>query len=190
MLQSLHLYWEILIMLSQFRLTFLETQKGMFFFIAQLRTILLLIGISLDLVLLMLLMNFMSRSRLKTTYISLISYSSLSFSAACTAIITHRNCLFYLHQQNESSISQVMFQQVSSHCKMILKAKIANANETKKSIILKKLGSSEFWWIPKIVISKYKSAILHLFNCYAFDEAILFAFLTPKTCFSKLFYAL
>ena len=85
-LQLSSFHWKIMIMfLSQLLLTFLQAQKGMLHFIAQLKTILVLIGavfviiwemfhgsISLKLVLLLLVLNFMSGSRLELMYVALI----------------------------------------------------------------------------------------------------------------------
>ena len=100
-------HWEILIMLlPQSSLNFLQTQKGVPLFIAQIMTILIVTGtvfviiwemfhgrISLNSVLLLLVLNFAGGSRLEMMYILLIvnSRSSLvhlyGFSAACAAVI-------------------------------------------------------------------------------------------------------
>ena len=96
-LQWLSLYWEILTeWLSQFPLNFCQTPREMPCFIALLMTILVLIGtvfviiwemfhgtISLNLVLLLLLVNFVSGFRFELMYISLI--------------INIRSSLTYLH---------------------------------------------------------------------------------------------
>ena len=84
-LQWPFLKWEILVMLSQFPLTFYQTQNERPCFMAQLMTIFVIIGtvfviiwemfhgrISLNLVLLLLLVNFVSGSRLELIYMSLI----------------------------------------------------------------------------------------------------------------------
>ena len=85
-LQWFSLHWEILIMfMSQFPLTFYQIHSEMPCFIAWLMTILVLIGtvfvtisemchgrISLNWVLLLLLVNFVSRFRLELMYISLV----------------------------------------------------------------------------------------------------------------------
>ena len=88
-------------MLSQFPLTFRQTQNGMALRIAQLMTILVLIEmlfliisamfhgrISINMVLLLLVLNFVSGSRLELMYISLIvsirsSVISMVFSCFC-----------------------------------------------------------------------------------------------------------
>ena len=84
-LQWLSLHWEILVMLSQFPLPFHHIHNGMPRFIALFITILVLIGmlfmiiskmfherISLNSVLLLLLVNFVSGFRFELMYISLI----------------------------------------------------------------------------------------------------------------------
>ena len=83
-LQWLSLNWILIVLLSQFPLTFRQTQMEMPFLIAQLMTIFMLIEtifliisemfhgrISLNLVLLLLLVNFVSGFRWRLTYISL-----------------------------------------------------------------------------------------------------------------------
>ena len=108
--------------------------------------------ISLNSVLLVLLVNFVSGFRLELICISLIVcirsiHSSPWFSATCAAAIVQRNHLFRLHQQNKSSESIVGFRQASNHCKRLLEAaKLAYANNTKKSIISHKLGSRNFFY--------------------------------------------
>ena len=126
--QWLSLHWEISIMLlSLFPLTFHQTQKGMPHFIAQLMTVLVLIGmiflmiwemfhgsISLTLVLLLLLGNNVSGSGCNWC-IPLHKYqvkpkSSPWYSAAFAAAIAHRvyqfseTCLFGLLVRGKSAI--------------------------------------------------------------------------------------
>ena len=73
-------------------------------------------------------------------------HSSPWFSAACAAVIVHRNHFFRLYQQNNSSESKVKFRQASNHCKRILEAaKLAHATKTKESITSQRLGSRDFW---------------------------------------------
>ena len=128
-------------------------------FIALLVTILLLIGmvfiiiwemvlrrISLNSVLLLLPVNFVSGFRLELMYISLIESvrSSLThlhvFSAACAAAIVHRNHFFRLCQKDKFSDSKIKFRQASNRCKRVLEAaKLAYANKTKDSITSQKL---------------------------------------------------
>ena len=108
-------------------------------------------------------------------------HSSPWFSAACAAIIVHRNHFFRLYQKNKSYDSKAKFRQVSSQCKRVLEAaKLAYANKTKESITSQKLGSLEFWQIANSVLNKGKSAIPSLFNGLevlfsASDKAKLFA---------------
>ena len=115
-----------------FSMDFLSNSKGDAFFIAQLVTILVLIEtvfviiweiiygrISSNLVLLLLLLSFVSESRLVLMYMSLIVNIRLSithfhgFSAACAAEIAHRSHIFCLNKQNKSSESKERSRQVS-----------------------------------------------------------------------------
>ena len=68
------------------------------------------------------------------------------FSAACAAVIVHRNHFFCLYQREKSSDSKVKFRQASNRCKRVLEAaKLAYANKTKEFITSQKLGSRDFW---------------------------------------------
>ena len=94
--------------------------------------------ISLNLVLRLLLVNFVSEFRLELTYISLTEKNKVRphsypwFLAACDAAIVHRNHFFHLYQKDKSSNSKVKFRQASNSCKMVLEAaKLAYANETR-----------------------------------------------------------
>ena len=70
--------------------------------------------------------------------------SSPWFSAACAAVIVHKNHFFHLYQKNKSSESKVI-RQASNHCKRIFEdAKLTCANKTKESITSQKLGSLDF----------------------------------------------
>ena len=103
------------------------------------------------------------------------------FSAACAAVIVHRNHFFCLYQKDKSSESKVKFRQASNHCKRFFEgAKLAYANKTKESITSQKLGSKDFWQIANSVLNKGKSALPPLFNglevlSSASDKAKLFA---------------
>ena len=140
--------------------------------------------ISLSLVLLLLLVNFVSGFRLELMYISLTEnirpHSSPWISAACTAAIVHRNCIFHLYQKDKSSNSKVKFRQASNRCKRVLEAaKLAYANKTKESTS-QKLGSRDFLRIANSVLNKGKFDIPSLFNSLkvlssASDKAKLFA---------------
>ena len=93
------------------------------------------------------------------------SHSSPWFSAACAAVIVHRNHFFCLCQQNKSSESKVKFRQASNHCKRVLEAaKLAYTTTTKESITSQKFGSRDFWRFANSVHNKGKSAIPPLFN--------------------------
>ena len=109
--------------------------------------------IFLNLVLLLLVVNFVSGFRLELMYIFLIENISLS--------VTH------LHgfQLLVSSDSKVNFRQASKCCKRVLEAaKLAYANETKESITSQKRGSQDFWEIANSITYKGKSTIPPLFN--------------------------
>ena len=104
--------------------------------------------VSLNPVLLLLLVNFVSDFRLELMYISLNikPHSYPWFSAACAAAIVHRNHFFCVHQQNKSSESEVKYRQASNLCKRVLDAaKLEYATITKESITSQKLGSLDFW---------------------------------------------
>ena len=67
------------------------------------------------------------------------------FSAACAAVVAHRNHFFHLYQKEKSSYSKVKFRQASNRCKRVLEAaKLAYANKTKQSITSQRLGSCDF----------------------------------------------
>ena len=125
--------------------------------------------ISLNLVLLLLLVNILSGFRLKLINLSLIKSirSSLWFSAPSAASIVHRNHFFFhLYQKDKSSESEAKFRQASNRRKRILKAaKLAYANKTKGSITSQKLGPRDFRQIANKVLNKGKSALPPLFNC-------------------------
>ena len=98
-------------------------------------------------------------------------HSSPWFSAACAAVIVHRNYFFCLYQQNKSSESKVKYRQASNHCEKVLgAAKLAFALKTKESRIIGEL---------QIVFSTKVSAITPLFSgsevlSSASDKATLF----------------
>ena len=108
-------------------------------------------------------------------------HSSPWFSAACAAVIVHRNHFFRLYQQNKSSESKAKFKQASNRCKRVLEAaKLAYVIKTQESITSQKLGSRDFWRIANSVLNKGKSAIPPQFHgpevlSSASDKAKLFA---------------
>ena len=92
-------------------------------------------------------------------------YSSPWFSAPSAAPIVYRNHFFRLYQKDQSSGSKVEFRQASNLCKRVLEtSKHAYANKTRESISSQKLGSRDFWRIPKSFLNKGKSSIPPLFN--------------------------
>ena len=88
--------------------------------------------LSLNIVLLLLLVNFVSGFRLELMYISLIiSMRSNLIDPDSFQQLVHRNHFFHLYQQNKSK-SKVKFRQVSNHCKRGLEtATLAYATKTK-----------------------------------------------------------
>ena len=107
-LQWLSLHWEILIMLlSQFPLTFHQIHNGMARFIAQRMTLLLLIGM----------VFVINRSSLTHRKYQVKPRTSPWFSASCAAAIVQRNHFFRLYQKYKSSDSKVTFRQASNRCK-------------------------------------------------------------------------
>ena len=68
------------------------------------------------------------------------------FSAACAAVIVHRNHFFCSYQKDKSSESKAKFRQACNRCKKVPKSpKLVYANKTKESITSQKLGSLDFW---------------------------------------------
>ena len=138
--------------------------------------------ISLGLVLLRLLVNFLSGFRLEVMYISR-AHSSPWFSAACAAAIVHRNQFFPLYEKVKSSNSKVRFRQASNHCKRLLEAaKVAYAKKTR--VHSEELGSRDFWRIANSLLNKGKSPIPPLINgpevLSASDKSKLFTELFRK----------
>ena len=143
--------------------------------------------ISLNLVLLLLLVNFVSGFRLRLMYILLIvsTKSNLTHLHGFQQLVLLPYFIeitwFHLYQQNKSSESKVKLRQTSNRCKRVLEAaKFAYATKTKESITSQKLGSWDFWQIANSVLNKGKAVIPPLFNrlevlSSASDKAKLFA---------------
>ena len=67
------------------------------------------------------------------------------FSAACAAVIIHRNRFYCSYQQHKYFKSKGKFRQASNCYKTVLEAvKLSYANKTKDSITFQKLGSQDF----------------------------------------------
>ena len=102
--------------------------------------------------------------------------SSPSFSAACAAVIVHRNHFFLCTNR----INQ-RFRQASNCFKKVLEAsKLAYATKTKESIISQTFGSLDFWQAANSVLNNGKSALTPLYNSLgmlssASDKTKLFA---------------
>ena len=113
--------------------------------------------ISLTLVLLLLLVNFVGGFRLELMYIyiphhkyQVQPHSSPWFSAACTDVIVHRNYFFCLYQQNKSSESKVKFRQASNCCERVLE--LPNLHmliKQKSSSLPRNLALGNFGKLPK-----------------------------------------
>ena len=146
---------------------------------------------SLNLVLLLLLVNFVSGFRLELRYISLtenirsslIHLHSFQQHGFQHAPIVHRNQFFCLYQKDKSD-SKVQFRQASNCCKIIIEAaKLVYANKTKESITSQKLGSLDFWWIANSVLYKAKSAYL----LYSTARRCCLLHLVKQKCLLKTF---
>ena len=107
--------------------------------------------ISLNSVLLLLLVDFVSRLRLAHHKYQVKPHLSQRFSAAFAAAILQRNYSFQIN----SSECKGKFRQASKCCKRVLE----------ESNTSKKLGSQDFWRVANSVLNKCKSSICHLFNC-------------------------
>ena len=138
----------------------------------------------LNLVLLLLLVNFVIGFKLELMYISLIVNISGQASVAYAAAIYHRNHFFRLYQQNKFSEPKVKFRQASNHCKRVLEAaKLACANETKDCIFSKKLGSWDFW--QNAIVSSIKVNLVYFFYSTAHSCCLLH--LIKQNCLLKIF---
>ena len=142
--------------------------------------------ISLNLVLLLLLVNFASGFRLGLMYIFLIEdiMSSLihlhGFPVACAAAIVHRNHFFYLYQKDKSYDSTVKLRQASNHCTRVPEsAKSAcMANKTKEFITSQKLGKL-------LIVFSTKVNLLYLLYSMAWRCFLLH--LIKQNCLLKTF---
>ena len=145
--------------------------------------------ISLNSVLLLLLVNFVSGSRFELMYVSLIvsiswSLASPWFSTACAAAIIHWNDFFRLHQQNKTSKSKVKFRQASSRCKRFLEVtNRASVNKAKECVTSKKLGSRAFGELP-IVFSTNADL---LYSLYSTARRCCFFHLIKQNCLLNTF---
>ena len=102
------------------------------------------VRISLNSVLLLLLVNFVSGFRLELMYISLIIIirSSLMHVHGFQLLVLLLQFIEVIFFICTNRINLLKFSQASNHCKRILQAaKFAYANETKEFIISEELGS-------------------------------------------------
>ena len=136
--------------------------------------------ISLNSVLLLLLVNFVSGFRLELMYISLIR----SITSRLTHIHGLQQQLFCFYQKDKSSESKVKFRQASNHCKRVLEAvKLAYAHKTKESITCKKLDSWDIWQISNSVLNK----VTLLYLLYSVAQRCCHLYLIKQNCFLETF---
>ena len=94
-------------------------------------------------------------------------HSPTWFSAACAAIMVHRNHFFRLYQQNKLSESKVKFRQASTCCKSVLEAaKLAYATKQKSPSLPKNLGLGTFGELLIVFLTK----INMLYILYSMDR--------------------
>ena len=169
-LQWLSLHWEILIMLlSHFPLTFHQVHNGISCFIAQLMTILVLIGtvfMIIGTVFFKLSVSVAVSVFCEWVQVGIDLYiphrkyqvkphSSPWFSVVFAAAIVLRNHFFCLYQQNKSSESKEKFRQASNFWKRVLEAaKFVYGNKTKESITFRNLALSTFGELPIVFSTK------------------------------------
>ena len=134
--------------------------------------------VSLNLVLLLLIVNFESRIWLELLCISpVVNITSRLTHLMILSCLCNCHSFYHLHQQNKSPASKVKFRQASDQCKKVFEAaKLAYVIKTKESITSQKLSS---WNLANSVLKKGKSAIPNLFNSpevlpSASDKAKLF----------------
>ena len=125
--------------------------------------------ISLNSMLLLLLVNFVSWFRLELRYIFLIENikSSLTHLHGFQLLVLLPQFIemtFFICTKR-INLLHVKFRQASNPCKRVLEdAKLAYANKTKESITSQKSGPWDFWRIPNSVLNKGKSVMSPLFN--------------------------
>ena len=138
----------------------------------------------LNLVLLLLLVNFVIGFKLELMYISLIVNISGQVSVAYAAAIYHMNHFFHLYQQNKFSEPKVKFRQASNHCKRVLEAaKLACANETKDCIFPRNLARGTFGKMP--IVSSIKVNLVYFL--YSTARSCCLLHLINQNCLLKIF---
>ena len=141
--------------------------------------------------LLLLIVNFVSGSRLELMYILYIHHekyqvephSSSWFSAACAAAIAHRNHVFRLYQKDKSSESKVKFSQASNRCKGFLKLPNLHMLIKQNSPSLPRNFAQDFWQIANSVLTKV-NLLCHL---YSPVRRCCLLHLIKQNCFSENF---
>ena len=124
--------------------------------------------ISLNLVPLLLLGNFVIGSRLESMFLSLIvisgqaSFIFIVFSCLCF-FYTSKISLLLLVPKNKSSASKVFREDTNRYKRVLETANLAYTNDTNYSIT-QELGSCDSWRIANSVFIKSNSVIAALFN--------------------------
>ena len=139
--------------------------------------------ISLNLVLLLLLVNFVNLLRLELMIASLISGQASLISMVCSCLCCYHSLkkFFRLYQQNKSSESKLKFRQASNRCRWVLEAaRLVYVSKTNKFITSQNFGSRDSWRIANSVLNRGKSAVPSLFSrlevlSFASDKAKLLA---------------
>ena len=169
-LQWLSLYWEILIMLlSQFPLTFHHIHNRMPYLIALLMTVVVLIGMVFGIIW----EDIFKPSAFAAAnefcewdqvwidlYIPHRKYQvkphwSTLFSATCAAAIVHRSHFFRLYQKDKSSDSKGKFRQAINCCKRVLELPHLHMLITQKSPSLpRNLALGAFGKLPIVFSTK------------------------------------
>ena len=190
----LSLHWVVLMWLFHFLLTFQQTQNRILALIAMVFMIIWDMfqrRISLNSVLLLLLMNFMSVFRLEFIYMyiphhkyQVKSHASSWFSAACGVAIVHRNNFFCLQEQNQPSESDVKVRQVSNCCKKVLEA--AKRTYTDKTNSPSLPRNSALWTFGKLNIV-FSTKVNVLYPLYSTAQMCCLLHLIKQNCFLETF---
>ena len=102
-------------------------------------------------------------------------HSSPWFSAACAAVIVHRNHLFCFYQKDKSSECKIKFRQPSDHCKRVLEAATLTYAE---NLALKSFGE-----LP--IVFSTKLNLLYLL--YSTAQRCYLQHLIKQNCLLKIF---
>ena len=168
-------------LLFQFQSTLHQIQNEISLIIAQLMTVLVLIGVvfviiremfhgrvSINFMLRLVVKNFVSRSRLELMYVSLIVIITWSLihvhGFQLLVLLSYLIEIASFVCINRINLLQVKFRKARSCCKSVLEvAKLVYANKTKESITFQKLDSRNICGIANSVESKCKADLPPLF---------------------------